>query len=91
MDYGDKLPPSYWYIFTPPRRYIFSPPLTVLTLNMGVLLWLPRLDIFDPHAPFRSPGHQLSANKFRAVVGANGLQFTYSTPNALNTASTGSE
>ncbi len=28
MDYGDKLPPSPWYIFTPPRRYIFAPPLT---------------------------------------------------------------
>ena len=28
VDYGDKLPPSQWYIFTPPRRYIFSPPLT---------------------------------------------------------------
>ena len=28
MDYGDKLPPSLWYIFTPPRRCIFPPPLT---------------------------------------------------------------
>ena len=28
MDYADKLPPSPWYIFTPPRRYIISPPLT---------------------------------------------------------------
>ncbi len=29
MDYGDKLPPSPQYIFTTPRRYIFTPPLTV--------------------------------------------------------------
>ena len=28
MDYADKLPPSPWYIFAPPRRYIFPPPLT---------------------------------------------------------------
>ena len=28
MDYADKLPPSPWYIFTPPRRYIIPPPLT---------------------------------------------------------------
>ena len=29
MDYADKLPPSPWYIFAPPRRYIFPPPLTL--------------------------------------------------------------
>ena len=29
MDYADKLPPSPWYIFAPPRRYIFTPPLTI--------------------------------------------------------------
>ena len=29
MDYGDKLLPRPWYTFTPPRRYIFAPPLTV--------------------------------------------------------------
>ena len=28
MNYGDKLPPRPWYVFTPPRRYIFTPPLT---------------------------------------------------------------
>ena len=28
MDYGDKLTPSPWDNFTPPRRYIISPPLT---------------------------------------------------------------
>ena len=28
MDCADKLPPSPWYIFAPPRRYIFPPPLT---------------------------------------------------------------
>ena len=28
MDYGDKLPPSPWYIFTPPHWRIISPPLT---------------------------------------------------------------
>ena len=28
MDYGDKLLPRPWYTFTPPRRYIFAPPLT---------------------------------------------------------------
>ena len=26
VDYGDKLPPSPWDNFTPPRRYIISPP-----------------------------------------------------------------
>ena len=26
VDYGDKLPPSPWYNFTPPRRYIPTPP-----------------------------------------------------------------
>ncbi len=25
MDYADKLPPSPWYIFAPPPRYIFPP------------------------------------------------------------------
>ena len=25
MGYRDKLPTSSWYIFTPPRRFIFSP------------------------------------------------------------------
>ena len=33
MDYGDKLPPRPWYVFTPPRRYIFTPPLTVHILR----------------------------------------------------------
>ena len=28
MDYGDKLLPCQWYIFTPPQQYIFAPPLT---------------------------------------------------------------
>ena len=28
LGYGDKLPARPWYIFTPPRRYIFPPPLT---------------------------------------------------------------
>ena len=27
-DYRDKLPPRPWCTFTPPRRYIFTPPLT---------------------------------------------------------------
>ena len=31
MDYADKLPPSPWYIFAPPRRYIF--PAAVDTLD----------------------------------------------------------
>ena len=30
VDYGDKLPPSPWDNFTPPRRYIFTPPLTAV-------------------------------------------------------------
>ena len=29
MDYADKLPPSPWDNFTPPPRYIISPPLTL--------------------------------------------------------------
>ena len=33
MDYGDKLPPSPWDNFTPPRRYIISPPLTVVNVD----------------------------------------------------------
>ena len=28
MDYRDKLKPSPWDTFAPPRRYIFTPPLT---------------------------------------------------------------
>ncbi len=28
MDYVDKLPPSHWYIVTPPPWPIFRPPLT---------------------------------------------------------------
>ena len=28
MDYRDKLLPSPWDTFAPPRRYIFMPPLT---------------------------------------------------------------
>ena len=28
VDYGDKLLPCQWYIFTPPQQYIFAPPLT---------------------------------------------------------------
>ena len=28
MDYRDKLPPSPWDTLAPPRRYIFTPPLT---------------------------------------------------------------
>ena len=28
VDYRDKLPPSPWDTFAPPRRYIFTPPLT---------------------------------------------------------------
>ena len=28
MDYRDKLPPTPWDTFAPPRRYIFTPPLT---------------------------------------------------------------
>ena len=28
VDYRDKLPPRPWCTFTPPRRYIFTPPLT---------------------------------------------------------------
>ena len=28
MDYGDKLPPCQWYIFTPPLWRIIPPPLT---------------------------------------------------------------
>jgi len=35
MDYGDKLPPSPWYIFAPPRRYIFAPPLTHVLTTRG--------------------------------------------------------
>ena len=35
VDYGDKLPPSPWDNFTPPRRYIISPPLTVCRLTMS--------------------------------------------------------
>ena len=31
IGYRDKLPTNSWYIFTPPRRYIFSPPLTGLS------------------------------------------------------------
>ena len=30
MDYADKLPPRPWYIFTPPQRYNFAPPLTLV-------------------------------------------------------------
>ena len=29
MDYADKLPPNSWDNFTPPHRYIISPPLTL--------------------------------------------------------------
>ena len=31
MDYGDKLPPRPWYIFTPPLWPIIPPPLTSVT------------------------------------------------------------
>ncbi len=52
MDYTDKLPPSPWYIFAPPRRYIFPPPLTT------VAGWLTRLQIgrraaLEPKPPVR--------------------------------------
>ena len=30
VDYRDKLPPSPWDTFAPPRRYIFTPPLTYI-------------------------------------------------------------
>ena len=36
MDYADKLPPSPWYIFAPPRRYIFPPPLTIPFRSYGL-------------------------------------------------------
>ena len=29
MDYGDKLPPSPWYICVPPRRCTIPTPLTI--------------------------------------------------------------
>ena len=36
MDYRDKLKPSPWDTFAPPRRYIFTPPLTPCRLLEGV-------------------------------------------------------
>ncbi len=39
MDYVDKLPPSHWYIVTPPPWPIFRPPLTGRGLQQMVKLY----------------------------------------------------
>ena len=57
MDYADKLPPSPWYIFAPPRRYIFPPPLTLSGIanpDPHILtrpLAIPSFDPPDPRDP----------------------------------------
>ena len=84
MDYGDKLPPRPWYVFTPPRRYIFTPPLTIRDarrwIRSGKALLADRLadasKMADPtasQAP-RISGELLDeeaalADRFEAVLG----------------------
>ena len=40
VGYRDKLPTNPWCNFTPPRRYIFSPPLTPTEYNLAQRQWI---------------------------------------------------
>ncbi len=54
MDYGDKLLPCQWYIFTPPPQYIFAPPLTAAggtTQVKGFTRRRPARKPFPEHLP----------------------------------------
>ena len=49
--YGNKLPPSPWYIFAPPHRYIFPPPLTVYYFATASMLGKTPLEHFAVIVP----------------------------------------
>jgi len=49
----------------------FMPDRAVVTLDVGVLLWLAGLDWLDGYAAFLGPDQQLATDVFRAVIDPN--------------------
>lgn len=46
----------------------FATNYAIIALDVGILLWLAMLNLFDVNAPFLRPGHQLTADVLRAIV-----------------------
>ena len=64
IGYGDKLPARPWYAFTPPRRYIVTPPLTERISEKNLY----RVEIYQtfPEIPVRVPAFSKSVIKANA-------------------------
>jgi hypothetical protein len=52
----------------------FAPNRAVVALDIGVLLGLSWLDVFEPNALFFSPFHELATHIFVPIIDTNGLR-----------------